>query len=53
MKKTIRKTSGSGVSFVHQEIKSVISLHKLHNPDILKEYQIKAILMELQDKKII
>ncbi|WNI34681.1 type II toxin-antitoxin system HicA family toxin [Chryseobacterium sp. SG20098] len=46
-------TSGSAVSFLNQTTGSVIMLHKPHNPDILKHYQIKAILEELQNNNLI
>ena len=42
------KTSGSSVSFYNEMYKSLITLHKPHNPDLLKPYQIKAILTELE-----
>lgn len=41
------KTSGSRVRFVNEGLASIVNLHKPHNPDILKQYQIKEILEEL------
>lgn len=41
-------TSGSSVSFYNELYQSLITLHKPHNPDILKPYQIKAIIAELE-----
>ncbi len=46
-------TSGSSVSFINKTINSVIMLHKPHNPNLLKEYQLKAILEELQNNNLI
>ena len=42
------KTSGSRRAFVNQENKHVIRLHKPHPKNILKEYQVKAIIQELE-----
>ena len=41
-------TSGSSVSFYNEHYQSLITLHKPHHPEILKPYQIKAILEELE-----
>ena len=41
------KTSGSRVSFIHEETKHIISLHKPHPGNILKRYQINLIVEEL------
>ena len=41
------KTSGSRVSFIHEETKHMISLHKPHPGNILKRYQIDLIVEEL------
>lgn len=46
-------TSGSAVSFVNHTLSHTILLHKPHNPDILKQYQIKAILEELDNNNLI
>lgn len=47
------RTSGSAVSFLNKTIESVIMLHKPHNPDILKHYQIKAVIEELENNNLI
>ena len=46
-------TSGSSVSFYNEIYQSLIILHKPHNPDLLKPYQIKAILAELETHNLI
>jgi hypothetical protein len=46
-------TSGSSVSFYNEIYQSLITLHKPHNPDLLKPYQIKAILAELEIHNLI
>ena len=46
-------TSGSSVSFYHENYQSLITLHKPHNPDILKPYQIKPIIAELELNNLI
>lgn len=46
-------TSGSSVSFLNKTIGSYIMLHKPHNPDILKLYQIKEIIEELENNNLI
>jgi hypothetical protein len=46
-------TSGSSVSFYNEIYQSLITLHKPHNPDLLKSYQIKAILAELETHNLI
>ncbi|MGG7471140.1 type II toxin-antitoxin system HicA family toxin [Chryseobacterium arthrosphaerae] len=47
------KTSGSAVSFLNKTIGSVIMMHKPHNPDILKGYQLKEIIEELENNNLI
>lgn len=47
------KTSGSAVSFLNTDIGSIIMMHKPHNPDILKHYQIKEIIEELENNNLI
>ncbi|WP_278352946.1 type II toxin-antitoxin system HicA family toxin [Chryseobacterium gleum] len=47
------KTSGSRVRFVNESLPSIINLHKPHKPDILKEYQIKAVLEELANHNLL
>jgi hypothetical protein len=47
------KTSGSAVSFLNKTIGSVIMMHKPHNPDILKPYQLKGIIEELENNNLI
>lgn len=42
------KTSGSRRAFVNQQTKHVIRLHKPHPKNILKEYQVKTIIKELE-----
>ena len=46
-------TSGSSVSFYNENYQSLITLHKPHNPDILKPYQIKPIIAELELNNLI
>ena len=41
------KTSGSRVSFIHPNTKHIISLHKPHPANILKQYQINILIDEL------
>ena len=41
-------TSGSSASFYNESFQSAIMLHKPHNPDVLKPYQIKSIIVELE-----
>ncbi len=43
------KTSGSRVKFLHTQF-APISLHKPHPSSILKGYQLKQILVVLQDR---
>ncbi|HSH51035.1 MAG TPA: type II toxin-antitoxin system HicA family toxin [Bacteroidales bacterium] len=44
------KTSGSRVAFIDEQIKHVIRVHKPHPGNIVKEYVIKMVIKELQDK---
>ena len=44
------KTSGSRVAFIDQETKHIIRVHKPHPGNILKEYVIKMVIKELQEK---
>lgn len=46
-------TSGSSVSFINVNYQSVIMLHKPHNPNTLKEYQLKAIIEELENHNLL
>ncbi|HFK5878506.1 TPA: type II toxin-antitoxin system HicA family toxin [Legionella pneumophila] len=46
------KTSGSRVSFIHARYRTII-LHKPHNPPILRSYQIKQIIEQLQDEGLL
>ncbi|CZG21898.1 TPA: type II toxin-antitoxin system HicA family toxin [Legionella pneumophila] len=46
------KTSGSRVSFIHDRYR-MISLHKPHNPSILRSYQVKQIIEQLQDEGLL
>ncbi|AYM99228.1 type II toxin-antitoxin system HicA family toxin [Chryseobacterium sp. 3008163] len=46
-------TSGSGVMFLNKTVSSTINMHKPHNPDILKGYQIKKIIQELENNNLI
>lgn len=41
------KTGGSRRVFVHMKTKHVINLHKPHPGNILKEYQLKAVIEAL------
>lgn len=45
------KTSGSRVAFIDKKIKHVIRVHKPHPGNIVKEYVIKMVIKELQDKR--
>ena len=47
------KTSGSRVSFIHNETKHVIMLHKPHPNNELKKYQIELIIEELKNQGLI
>jgi len=46
-------TSGSSVSFININLASVILLHKPHSPDLLKNYQLKAIIEELENHNLL
>lgn len=46
------KTSGSRVSFIHNTY-SMINLHKPHNPPVLRKYQVKQIIQQLQDEGLL
>jgi len=43
-------TSGSRVAFIDEKIKHAIRVHKPHPENIVKEYVIKMVIKELQDK---
>ncbi|HLF64311.1 MAG TPA: type II toxin-antitoxin system HicA family toxin [Saprospiraceae bacterium] len=47
------KTSGSRVAFYQDELIHLIRLHKPHPGNELKQYQIKLIKEELEEKKLI
>jgi len=47
------KTSGSRVAFISKESKGIISLHRPHPGNELKDYVKKEIISELKDKKLI
>lgn len=44
------RTSGSRVAFIDKKIKHAIRVHKPHPGNIVKEYVIKMVIKELQDK---
>ena len=44
------KTSGSRVAFIDEKIKHAIRVHKPHPGNIVKEYVVKMVIKELQDK---
>ncbi|MBN2771362.1 MAG: type II toxin-antitoxin system HicA family toxin [Spirochaetes bacterium] len=46
-------TSGSRVSFFNNETKHLISLHKPHPGQILKNYQITLIIEDLKNKGVL
>ena len=45
------KTSGLRVTFIDKKIKHVIRVHKPHPSNIVKEYVVKMVIRELQDKR--
>lgn len=45
--------NGSRVKFINAETKSIISLHKPHPIEILKQYQIADVIEELKRQGII
>lgn len=47
------KTSGSRVKFHNKELNSLINLHRPHNPEILKPYQLEYILEKLSEVGLI
>ena len=47
------KTSGSRVAFINSYTDHIIRLHKPHPENELKQYQIKLIINELNEKGII
>lgn len=47
------KTSGSRVKFYNKDKKSLLSLHKPHNPEIVRKYQIEYILTKLKEDGVI
>lgn len=47
------KTSGSRVIFLSDSSKKVIRLHKPHPSNVMKEYQIKQIIVQLRKMGVI
>lgn len=41
--------SGSRLKCYHPEKKQILSIHKPHNPSILKDYQVKEVLARLRE----
>lgn len=47
-----QSTSGSSTTFIHESSKIVIDMHKPHPTKILKMYQIKELILKLDELRL-